>query len=134
MIRKQRILVFALAVLVIGSAFYLVGFPFLSEMATQIRLLSATERRIGAEIRSPWIVAGGKQQEVMAFANVHPAGACAAAGVIAGDVIVDEASIGELCKRLRGPSGQVVVVTVVPGGRGPVVDARPRRVARIVLP
>src|SRR5687767_3444632 len=59
---------------------------FLVEMGTQGLLLPSVERRIGAEIRAPEVRAGGETRELMSFANVRP-GACAAAGIVSGDII-----------------------------------------------
>jgi hypothetical protein len=106
---------------------------FVVEMGTRAVLLPSVEKRIGAQIRSPVVRAGGNAREVMAFEYVRP-GACANAGIVSGYIVVSHRFIGALSRQLRGPAGKQVVVEVVAGGDGPPIEARPSRLVTITLP
>jgi len=108
--------------------------PFACEMWTQATLLPTVERRIGAEIRAPYVILGKRDREVITFSAVNPGGPAATAGVTSGDIVVEDVSIGELCRRLNAVKDARVVVEVAPGGNGPELDRRPHRKASILLP
>ena len=108
--------------------------PFASEMWTQATLMLTVERRIGAEIRAPYVTLGKTDREVITFSAVRPGGPVANAGVANVDFVVEDVSIGDLSRRLNATKGTRVSVEVAPGGNGTELDQRPRRKVSIVLP
>ena len=92
------------------------------------------ESRIGATIGSPYLTLDGRHREVIAFFSIEPEGPAAMAGVDEGDIVVEDVSIADLCRRFQAASGSRAVVVVVPGGDGVALAQREKREVSIVLP
>ena len=92
------------------------------------------ERRIGATIRTPFLTLDGRHREVIAFFSIEPEGPAAMAGIHEGDIVIEDVSIADFCRRFQAPSGSRAAVVVVPGGDGVALAQREKREVSIVLP
>lgn len=129
--RKWNLSLLTVAVTAIGLAGLI---PFILEMSTQAALLPRVEQRIGAQIGSPYVTLGKQDREVIVFSAVKAGSPTALAGIANGDIVVEDVSIGGLCRRFDQSVGKTVVVRVTTGGNGPELDLRTHRDAKIVLP
>lgn len=112
----------------------LIAYGGYTSMVSHMRLRGRVEQRIGAQIGSPYVKAGGDFREIIAFVHVQPEGTAANCGIGEADILVDRISIHGLCQRLDAPAGTEVVVNVIPGGDGLALSERPVRNVVIVLP
>ncbi len=127
---------FALFVIVLmlacgGSVFT----RFSKEMWTQATQLPTVEQRIGASISAPDVTLGGNAKEVILFSEIEAGSPAAVAGIMDGDIVIEDVSIGDLCRRFDGTKrGRQASVEIVSGGDGPPLDQRPQRRVTIILP
>jgi hypothetical protein len=108
---------------------------FVVEMALQAIVGPKVEERFGFELGSPYVMAGGRQEEVPMITRVDSGGAFARAGFAEGDILVNHISKGLLYLSLSiAGSGDTRTVTVVSGGDGPRIGRRPKRRLTVVAP
>lgn len=108
--------------------------PLLIELFVQAVQLPGVEQRIGAMIVCPWVQVGDEFEEVITFAEVSPNGACGRVGIVSGDIIVSDRTIGALCQRINASPDGVVIVSVVDGGNGPPIGERRQRNLVLKIP
>jgi hypothetical protein len=108
---------------------------FIVELALQAILGPKVEERFGFELGSPYVMAGGREEEVPVIERVDSAGAFARADLAEGDILVNHISKGLLYLSLSiAGSGDTRRVTVVSGGDGPRISRRPKRRLTVVAP
>jgi hypothetical protein len=108
---------------------------FIAEMALQAVVGPNVEERFGFELGSPYVMAGGRQEEVPMIVRVDSDGAFARAGLAKGDILVNRISKGLLYLSLSiADSGDTRTVKVVSGGDGPSIGRRPKRRLTVVAP
>jgi hypothetical protein len=108
---------------------------FIAEMALQAIVGPKVEQRFGFELGSPYVMAGGREEEVPVIERVDSGGAFARAGLAEGDILVNHISKGLLYLSLSlAGTGDTRRVTVVPGGDGPRIGRRPKRRLTVVAP
>jgi S1-C subfamily serine protease len=108
---------------------------FVAEMALQAVVGPKVEERFGFELGSPYVMAGGRDEEVPVIEGVDSGGAFARAGLTRGDILVNHISKGLLYLSLSlAGTGDTRSVTVVSGGDGPKIGQRPKRRLTVVAP
>jgi hypothetical protein len=108
---------------------------FIAEMALQAVVGPKVEERFGFELGSPYVMAGGRDEEVPVIERVDSGGAFARAGLMEGDILVNHISKGLLYLSLSlAGTGDSRRVSVVSGGDGPKIGQRSKRRLTVVAP
>jgi hypothetical protein len=108
---------------------------FIIESALQAIVGPKVEERFGFVLGSPYVMAGGREEEVPVIERVDSGGAFARAGLAEGDILVNHVSKGLLYLSLSlAGTGATRSVTVVSGGDGPKIGQRPKRRLTVVAP
>jgi membrane-associated protease RseP (regulator of RpoE activity) len=114
-------------------------YPF-SSLYYQVYCGVRLEHDLGVRIGSPYVKIEDSTlssligTEVMTFEKLAPDSPLARAGIKEGDIPLDDLSFTEFYRMLEQSRGKTIRITVVPGGNGPDLNARPRKTVEFTVP